>query len=42
MCRAVEAAGGTWVLLDQVCLPDLPYTPEAALVKHLDNVENAA
>ena len=25
ICRAIEAAGGRWVLLDQVCLPDLPY-----------------
>ena len=25
ICRAVEEAGGTWVLLDQVCSADLAY-----------------
>ena len=31
ICRAVEEAGGTWVMLDQVCLPDLPYDGEKLL-----------
>ena len=25
ICRAVEQAGGTWVMLDQVCSADLDY-----------------
>lgn len=32
ICRSVEEAGGTWIMLDQVCLPDLPYTPEGKLL----------
>ena len=33
VCRAVEAAGGKWVLLDQVCLPDLPYGEDGKLLE---------
>ena len=33
VCRAVEEAGGTWIMLDQVCLPDLAYTPEGKLME---------
>ncbi len=33
VCRSVEEAGGTWIMLDQVCLPDLPYTPEGKLME---------
>ena len=35
VCRAVEEAGGTWIMLDQVCLPDLPYTPEGKLLEEV-------
>ena len=32
ICRAVEEAGAQWVLLDQVCQPDLPYTEDGKLM----------
>lgn len=31
ICRSVEAAGGTWVMLDQVFSPDLPYDDQGRL-----------
>ena len=31
ICRAVEAAGGKWILLDQVRLPDLTYGEDGKL-----------
>jgi len=31
VCRAIEAAGGTWVMLDQVLSPDLTYDSEGRL-----------
>ena len=31
VCRAIEEAGGTWVLLDQVCSADLKYDEEGQL-----------
>ena len=33
ICRAVEEAGGQWVLLDQVFLPDLHYTEDGKLME---------
>ena len=33
ICRAVEEAGGIWIMLDQVRLPDLAYTPEGKLTE---------
>lgn len=33
MCRAVEAAGGTWVMLDQVCSADLAYDENGKLTE---------
>ena len=33
ICRAVEEAGGTWVMLDQVCSADLSYDDEGNLTE---------
>lgn len=33
ICRAIEEAGGSWVMLDQVFLPDLANTPEGMLLE---------
>ena len=40
VCRAVEAAGGTWVMLDQVRSPDFSYDEEGNLLEGVD--ENGA
>ena len=45
ICKAVEAAGGTWVLLDQVKSPDLNYDDEGKLtqgVTALGSLDEAA
>ncbi len=36
VCRAIEEAGGTWVLLDQVLSPDLPYDEAGHLTACVD------
>ena len=37
-CKAVEAAGGRWVLLDQVCSADLSYDANGHLTTGVDNL----
>ena len=36
ICRAVEEAGGSWVMLDQVCSADLSYDGEGSLTGGVD------
>ncbi len=36
VCRAIEAAGGNWVMLDQVFLPDLGYDQNGKLTEGVD------
>ncbi len=36
VCRAIEEAGGTWVLLDQVLSPDLAYDSQGHLTECVD------
>ena len=38
ICRAVEEAGGTWVMLDQVLSPDLDYDGEGRLRKGVTGI----